>query len=418
MTAFFALYFPDLLPPAPAAATFGTLLTPLHCYKLEAKAINAQRPDDAADPWQRLAAAGRLVWRRPTAAEGVAEAEDLAAAESDLVRLQALLGELEAQNGRDAALFLQGIRGQLAGRGPEQASELVAPLLGQGEDPRRQEAREQRWQAWLLLKLAELQQRREWELEKELLGFATKRAALFRQLRGEDEGEESAAPPPVAAIDGHLEPPRTGRNSKALLRAWSRLFLPDQQAAPLLVTADPDAAELLLGGCDPLTPQPTAPIAQPSPADVAGEGFVLLGSIPLPLGMEPRTAPEANQPAGPGHQGGPANQEATKAWSGKGDKSAGDELAAALIKAARDGDGEPVRRLLAAMARPDEQAAGTPPQASRQQPAAAILSFYLLPGRSLSAAVTALAPAELAPVNKNGRGELYPHGLVAVIRQA
>ncbi|MFH7320053.1 hypothetical protein ACHHRT_05480 [Desulfurivibrio sp. D14AmB] len=340
-----ALYFPDLLPPPATAAILTELFAPLGCYRIAAA---DQKPPA---PWADLEASGRLKFIQPLAADQL-----------DLGRLDQLLRELEGRSGQDIALFVQGILAQLSAARQEMASELVPPLLGWHEDRAAREEEETLWRALLLLKLAELQERRERELTMELREFEARRTALFRQLRGDEEHRTVSAAAPAGP---EVSP---GRNSARLLRAWSQLFLRDQGETELLVSADPEAVALLLDGY----------------SSAVGREPLGLGELPLPAEGAAHLAP--------------ANR---------------DQLTLALERAAAEGEGEALATALAACRQnlPLEGGEG------KNQTGAGI-EFFLLPGGSLR---NLLAGLHRHPPRGSLREETGPgakrHGLIALLRQ-
>ena len=315
MTTISALYFPDLQPPASVAALTG-LLSPLRCYRLESAALAEQ---------------------------------------IDLPRLGKLLAELEGRSGQDALLFGQGILAQLGEQRQESASELIGPLLGFPDDPAARREREILWRALLLLKLAEIQGRREEELNADLQSFEARRSALFRQLRGEEEAEEdeggattAAAPTPEPIIN--LRPPE--RNSALLLKAWGQLFLRDLEEAELLLSADPAAVTILLETYTALT----------------GRDPRNLGTLSLPIT---------------------------------------NELAPALRQAAELGDGQAAAELLANANKMDQEQRQQPADHPRRR-----LQFFLLPGTSLPELLAHLCRHPPGPPNESNR---RTHGLLALL---
>ncbi|HET97214.1 MAG TPA: hypothetical protein ENN98_00630 [Desulfurivibrio alkaliphilus] len=346
-----ALYFPDLLPP-PAAAILTELFVPLRCYRIAAAGRKPPAQDRSSPtPWAELEANGRLEFVQPLAADQL-----------DLGRLHQLLGELEGRSGQDAALFVQGILAQLSAGGQETASELVPPLLGWHEDRAAREEEETLWRALLLLKLAELQERREQELTMELQELEARRAALFRQLQGDEEKRVSSA---RAMTSPAVSP---NRNSARLLRAWGQLFLRDQGGTELLVSADPEAVALLLEGY----------------GSAAGQEPLPLGDLPLPAGGGARLTPENR-----------------------------DQLALALARTAVDGESRVMTTALATCRQSLHLEGGE----EKNQPGARV-EFFLLPEISLR---NLLAGLYRHPPRGGHREEAGPgakrHGLIALLRR-
>ncbi|MDZ7642724.1 MAG: hypothetical protein U5J62_12000 [Desulfurivibrio sp.] len=360
MIAINALYFPDSLPPVPATKALAAFATPLRCYRLDSGPPSQPRApttDHAAwqslpTPWQELVQAGQLVFSQPPVADP-----------EELKRLQKLLTELEERDGQEAAIFVQGIIRQFGQPAAEQASDLVLPLLGHHDDPAARADRESLWRALLLLKLAELQERRETELVAELQAFEQQRAAVFRQLRGEETSPGAATPPPESRP---APPPRTERNSAALLKAWGEIYLRVHPASTataleLPVSADGDAVALLLDHAETLS----------------GRQTVKLGRLPLPAGGQPALNNVARQ-----------------------------ELASALGRAAA-GDHQAVATALSEW---------QPQLAAGNEAIAYHLEFFLLPQTPLSA-ILAHRCQEPDTAPKKGHGEA-PHGLLALLAAA
>lgn len=222
MTFFPALYFPDTLPPSAAVAPLAGLLG----------SLTALRPlggESLPAPWSQLAAEGALQLTSPALPDPTMTEQ-----------LRALLKELDDSRGDAALLFARNLAAGLSANREEQATELVAPLLGQAPEPTAVQAREELWQALLLLQLHETLECRELELEEELQKIDSARGTLFNQLRGEEmvESEAERASPDRPGPKRPLAPPRPWRNVPRLLRAWGRLFALDSNGAKLLLTAD------------------------------------------------------------------------------------------------------------------------------------------------------------------------------------
>jgi hypothetical protein len=109
-------------------------------------------------------------------------------------------------------------------------------------------AREELWQARLLLRLAEILNQEEQELQEELAAISIKEQELFEALKGEPEIafalpglQQSISRPPV--------------RPEILVRAWARLFLADprQDSHTILVSGQPDAVELLFDANEALS---------------------------------------------------------------------------------------------------------------------------------------------------------------------
>jgi hypothetical protein len=362
MRRFSALYFPDTLPPPAAFPGPAALFAPLDCYRC----LPEEGPPPS--PWAELADAGLLQFHAPLETG------------PDHGRLQALLREIEGQRGEAALLFVQNLIARSSAKQEETAPELVGPLLGLKEDAAAARERESLWQALLLLKLAETLERGEIELEAELAKIETGRATLLRKLQGEKPEEEDAAPAAPAKVGPNELPVRPWRNSARLLRAWSHLFLRDRSGADLLLSADPEAWNILLerAAADNRPAVALACLKLPHPPTLPGGG--------LGLASEQAGTPAVRLPA---PLAAPQQQ-----------------LLQALEQAARTGATEPVA------------AAGTAwNQAVASQGAAAyVLDIMLLPQTPLAELVARCCP-QAAPATKTAKGRgANPHGLIALYR--
>ena len=352
MTSFSALYFPDTLPPPAAVAGLAPLLAPLRSHRCW--------PDDRPpSPWSELAAAGQL--------------EFLASFDPgpDSRRLQALLRELAGRKGEDALLFAQSLAAEFSAQREETTPELKGPLLGLAEDASAARERENIWQALLLLKLAENLERDEQEAEEKLQAIETRRAAMFRQLNGDETAAEAGHQNGEPSV-----PPRSWRNPGRQLRAWSRLFLRTPERPQMLVSADAEAWSLLLDRAENRDPSPKP-----------------LATLQLPRTPELTAKPEDDTPS-----------------TGKPWREARQTLLAALEQAAADGNGAAATTAADTWNR---QVAG---HEANHPPGRHTLEIVLLPQTPLSRLILDYnrfsSPAES---EKKGHEE-KPHGLIALYR--
>ena len=160
-----------------------------------------------------------------------------------LPRFRQLLQEL----GRAGGEFYGGSLNALARTRephPDEAAvwSLVANLRRQGKGtPATEPELETVWNTLLLLKLAEQHQAEEREIAAHLAAVDRKQAALFDELKGD---EEVAAQ--LAALAAEEQTAATGLNQEKLTRAWGQLFLRDSAEFPLLAVSHPGPALLLL----------------------------------------------------------------------------------------------------------------------------------------------------------------------------
>lgn len=127
---------------------------------------------------------------------------------------------------------------------PDEAAvwSLVTNLRRQGKGtPATEPELETIWNTLLLLKLAEQHQAEEREIAAELAAVNRKQAALFEELKGD---EEFAAQ--IAALKAGEEAAATGLDQEKLTRAWGQLLLRDSAEFPLLAMSHNGPALLLL----------------------------------------------------------------------------------------------------------------------------------------------------------------------------
>lgn len=220
------LYFPGLRP----EATWAAALLPL----IERLVVYGVVEEESADPVASAPLATRLV----------------APLGEDAQRFRSLLREM---TGREGAV----IRGQLlasgsrSGRDRDEASAWrLTTALHQmggagGSDENLAKARAERiWQARLLLKLAEAVTSAETEISLSLAALAEKQAEMLLALQGGDEEVEPDEVLPVMPWSRPL-PGRVFR-VREQLSAWAVFYLLDPEPESLLLTDDPEAANLLL----------------------------------------------------------------------------------------------------------------------------------------------------------------------------
>jgi len=126
--------------------------------------------------------------------------------------------------------------------------QLIASLHGKkGEDDPDPFVTEKIWQSRLVLQLAEVLAGERLEINKGLSELNRAEQSLFKALKGEaddDDGDESDGL--VESVSDITARPQEGPGVNRLLKAWSVLYAMDSEARSLLVTADEDAATILL----------------------------------------------------------------------------------------------------------------------------------------------------------------------------
>ena len=190
----------------------------------------------------------------------------------DLERFGMLISEMKGHEGEFYSGVLSSMTLEyLENRDEEKTWELISSLQRQGErgkDRKRSDREEILWQARLLLKLAEIIQIEEEEMEAAMASVADLERNLFRQLKDGDTGDprESFSPRPAAAA---RPPVRTA----PLLKAWGHLFLEDSRAHGILTTRDTEAALTLLDVEEVISgqaPEQVASLILPSPLVING----------------------------------------------------------------------------------------------------------------------------------------------------
>lgn len=278
-------------------------------------------------------------------------------------RFRQLLQEL----GRTGGDFYRGSLAALARANEPHAEEaavwsLIATMRQQGNRaPEAEQELETVWNALLLLKLAEQYLAEEREVAAELAAVSQKEAALFEELKGD---EEFAAQ--LAAMEAEEEAAASRLDRDKVTRAWGQLFLRDETEFPLLALSHPGPALLLLDLAAALSD--TQPVA--------------LLTLPVPLLAEAEFAKAHAQ------------------WQ-KEEAAMLAELRGLLLTFAREGSVAPEQ--CNALGQQWETAyqrhfAGKPQR---------LLTISALPGTSLGALFTRLTRSR----NKKGQGA-YPHGLI------
>jgi len=141
------------------------------------------------------------------------------------------------------------------GHGDPSKQTIISSLLDgmdRNDAPSDEQERLALWQARLVLSIAEILDREEEELARQLAAIDDREIALFRSLQGEiaESGEENGpAEDPfqeLLELRQKLNQPRPGM-IKNRLRAWSRLYLSGPLPEPALwTTCRQEAADILL----------------------------------------------------------------------------------------------------------------------------------------------------------------------------
>ncbi|MEW6595527.1 MAG: hypothetical protein AB1413_11730 [Thermodesulfobacteriota bacterium] len=176
---------------------------------------------------------------QPLAANGLCQGHTPVDLAEHLPRFRQLLREL----GRAGNEFYGGALARAAQPHPEEAAvwSLIANLRQQGSGTKEAaQELETIWNSLLLLKLAEEYLAKEREIAAQLAEVSRKQAALFEELKGD---EEVAAQ--LAALEAE-EQVTTAVDQEKVTRAWGQLFLRDSQEFSLLATTHPGPALLLL----------------------------------------------------------------------------------------------------------------------------------------------------------------------------
>lgn len=143
-----------------------------------------------------------------------------------------------------------------AHRGDDSKETIISSLvqdMKHSDDRRGEEERLALWQARLVLKIAEILDREEEELVRQMAAIDDQEIALFRRLQGEiresgeEEGSEDDPFQELLELRQKMNQPRPGM-IKNRLRAWSRLYLsgPLPENLALWTTSRQEAADILL----------------------------------------------------------------------------------------------------------------------------------------------------------------------------
>lgn len=160
----------------------------------------------------------------------------------DLERFKMLLRELKGNEGEFYSGQLSSMTLEyLENRDTENTLKLISAMMEEPAKTAKKQDREQNevlWKARLYLKLAEIIQREEEEMETSISSLADLEKKIFKQLKG-DEDEEI---PAIQPSSNSRMPIRT----HDLLKAWGHLFMADHKPCQMLLTASHDSADILL----------------------------------------------------------------------------------------------------------------------------------------------------------------------------
>jgi len=178
----------------------------------------------------------------------------------DLVRFNRLLREMETSRpGEFSRLFSAAnapvATGQIRDRDETSAGSIYSALHADAETKTKMQHKERLWQARLVLKLAEMLDRKENEVRQGLERISSVEQKVFASLEGLNE----AVPDDLAVPDRSKKnvdiPQNPAPGTSALLnplrvKAWAELYLadPSLQRASFLVSTNIDSGSILLDG--------------------------------------------------------------------------------------------------------------------------------------------------------------------------
>ena len=208
---------------------------------------------------------------------------------NDLERFNHLIRELETYRSDDLTRLFSFAKteiatGQIRDRDESSAGTLLTALQKTGESSRSAAFKERLWQARLVLKLAEMLDKKETAVSNGLAALAGLEQKIYGSLHGTDEPAADAQGAfPGFALGKHDKKP-TGRQQDMSpsqadlliplrLKAWAELFLFDsiKKHPHILVTGHTDAANQLIDGCENIFQKQPArlfSLALPIPANI------------------------------------------------------------------------------------------------------------------------------------------------------
>ena len=171
--------------------------------------------------------------------------------QEDLDRFRHLIRELKGNEAEFYSGSLSAMADAAKNRDEQSVRSIVQALGGRAAaeaEGAKAAAREELWQARLLLRLAEILNQEEQELQEELAAISIKEQELFEALKGEPEIAVSLSSLPQSIGRSPVRP-------EIVVRAWARLFLADprQESHNILVSGHQDAVELLFDANEALS---------------------------------------------------------------------------------------------------------------------------------------------------------------------
>jgi hypothetical protein len=182
----------------------------------------------------------------------------------DLNRFNRLLGEMENSRSDDLARLFSSAKspiatGQIRDRDEASSGSILSALQEDNGKKAHIQLKERLWQARLILKLAEMLNRRESEVRQGLEKVSSDEQKNFASLAGSN-GTESGDPAQFSALEkplhlkGKIEYPEDySAGGSAMLvplriKAWAELFLADSSPSrpSVIVTTNPDSGSILL----------------------------------------------------------------------------------------------------------------------------------------------------------------------------
>ena len=170
----------------------------------------------------------------------------------DLERFRHLIRELKGNEAEFYSGHISAMTADTAKNRDERSVRSIVQALGGRSgveaEGAKAAAREELWQARLLLRLAEILNQEEQELQEELAAISIKEQELFEALKGEPE-IAFALPSLQQSISSSPVRP------EIMVRAWARLFLADprQDSHTILVSGQQDAVEMLFDANEALS---------------------------------------------------------------------------------------------------------------------------------------------------------------------
>jgi hypothetical protein len=207
----------------------------------------------------------------PLAALGLCQGYPPVPFQEDLDRFRHLIRELKGNEAEFYSGQLSALTAEKPGNLDERSVRSLVQVLGgrpAETDNAKAAAREELWQARLLLRLGEILQQEENTLQQELAAISIKEKELFESLKGEPEIAFTLTELPQSPNSAPVRP-------EILVKAWARLFLADPQrdSHHILTSAQQDAVELLFEANEALSGKRPARLFRiPLPAAGAMEG--------------------------------------------------------------------------------------------------------------------------------------------------